>query len=84
MMKDKGESTQYRVQGCTYSNRRRRLPLKSCVARLRAFYRDFDMSGNYKHPERSVGVGGKQSGGQQRIKDENGVALRNKIEVLKG
>ena len=40
------------------------------------------MRGLYKHLKKSVGLGGRQSGGQQYIKDENGVLLRDKAEIL--
>ena len=45
-------------------------------------YEDCDLRGLYKHFKKSVGLGGRQSGGQQFIKDENGVLLRDKAEAL--
>ena len=45
-------------------------------------YEDRDLRGLYKHLKKSVGLGGRQSGGQQYIKDENGVLLREKAEIL--
>ena len=50
--------------------------------RLEAMYEDRDLRGLYKHLKKSVGLGGRQSGGQQYIKDENGVLLRDKAEIL--
>ena len=45
-------------------------------------YANRDMRGLYKHLKKSVGLGGRQSGGQQYVKDENGVLLRDKGEIL--
>ena len=45
-------------------------------------YEDRDMKGLHKHLKKSVGLGGRQSGGQQFVKDENGVLLRDKGEIL--
>ena len=45
-------------------------------------YEDRDLRGLYKHLNKSVGLGGRQSGRQQYIKDENGVSLRDKAEIL--
>ena len=56
--------------------------LERCVTRLEAMYEDRDLRGLYKHLKKSVGPGGRQSGGQQYIKDENGVLLRDKAEIL--
>ena len=53
------------------------------VARLESIYEDRDMRGLYKHLKTSVGLDGQQSGGQQGIKDENGVLLRDSFEILK-
>ena len=47
--------------------------LERYVTRLEAMYEDRDMRGLYKHPKKSVGLGGRQSGGQQYVKDGNGV-----------
>ena len=56
--------------------------LERYVTRLEAMYEDRDLRGLYKHLKKSVGLGGRQSGGQQFIKDENGVFLRDKAEIL--
>ena len=56
--------------------------LERYVTRLEALYEDRDLRGLYKHLKKSVGLGGRQSGGQQYIKDENGVLLRDKAEIL--
>ena len=40
------------------------------------------MRGLYKHLKKSLGLGGRQSGGQQYVKDDNGVLLRDKGEIL--
>ena len=56
--------------------------LERYVTRLEAMYEDRDLRGLYKHLNKSVGLGGRQSGGQQYIKDENGVLLRDKAEIL--
>ena len=45
-------------------------------------YEERDTRGLYKHLKKSVGLGGRQSGGQQYVKDENGVLLRDKGEIL--
>ena len=45
-------------------------------------YEDRDLRGLYKHLKKSVGLGGRQSGGQQFIEDENDVLLRDKAEIL--
>ena len=52
------------------------------VARLEAIYEDRDMRGLYKHLERSVGLAGRSSGGQQIVLDESGVLLRKKADIL--
>ena len=44
--------------------------------------RKHDMRGLFKHLKKSVGLGGRQSGGQQYVKDENGVLLKDKGEIL--
>ena len=56
--------------------------LEKYVTRLEAMYEDRDLRGLYKHLKKSVGLGGRQSRGQQYIKDENGVLLRDKAEIL--
>ena len=56
--------------------------LERYVTRLEAMYEDRDFRGLYKHLKKSVGLGGRQSGGQQYIKDENGVLMRDKAEIL--
>ena len=56
--------------------------LERFVTRLEAMYEERDMRGLYKHLKKSVGLGGKQSGGQQYVKDENGVLLRDKEYIL--
>ena len=45
-------------------------------------YKNHDMRGLYKHLNKSVGLGGRQSGGQPYVKNENGVLLRDKGEIL--
>ena len=40
------------------------------------------MRGLYKHLKKSVGLGGRQSGGQQYVRDEKGVLLKEKGEIL--
>ena len=52
------------------------------VTRLETMYENRDMRGLYKHLKKSVGLGGRQSGRQQYVKDENGVLLRDKGEIL--
>ena len=56
--------------------------LERYVTRLEALYEDRDLRGLYKHLKQSVGLGGRQSGGQQFIKDEHGVLLRDKAAIL--
>ena len=56
--------------------------LERYVTRLEAMYEERDMRGLYKHLKKSVGPGGRQSGGQQYVKDENGVLLEDKGEIL--
>ena len=56
--------------------------LERDVTRLEAMYEDRDLRGLYKHLQKSVGLGGRQSGGQQYIKDENRLFLRDKAEIL--
>ena len=56
--------------------------LERYVTRLEAMHEDRDLRGLYKHLKKSVGLGGRQSGGKQYIKDENGVLLREKAEIL--
>ena len=45
-------------------------------------YEERDMRGRYKHLRKSVGLGRRQSEGQQYVKDENGVLLKDKGEIL--
>ena len=52
------------------------------MTRLEALYENRDLRGLYKHLKKSVGLGGRQSRGQQFIKDEKGVLLRDKAEIL--
>ncbi|CAB1118861.1 unnamed protein product [Ectocarpus sp. CCAP 1310/34] len=40
------------------------------------------MRGLYQHLKRSVGLSGRQAGGQQFVADENGVLLRNRDDIL--
>ena len=56
--------------------------LERCVTRLEAMYEVCDVRGLYKHLKKSVGLGGRQSGGRQYVKDENIVLLRDKGEIL--
>ena len=56
--------------------------LERYVTRLEAMYEDRDLRGLYKHLKQSVGLGGRQSGGQQNIKDENGALQRDKAKIL--
>ena len=56
--------------------------LERYVSELEAIYADRDMRGMYKHLKRSVGLSGRQAGGQPFIQDENGVLLRNKQHIL--
>ena len=56
--------------------------LERYLTRLEAMYEDRDLRGLYKHLKKSVGLGGRQSVGQQYIKDENGLLLRDKAEIL--
>ena len=56
--------------------------LERYVTRLEALYENRDLRGLYKHLKKSVGLGGRQSSGQQYTKDENGVLLRGKAEIL--
>ena len=53
------------------------------MTRLEAIYKDRDMRGLYQHLKGSVGLDGRQAGGQQFIKDEDGILLRNNLEILK-
>ena len=45
-------------------------------------YEERDMIGLYKHLKKSVGLGGRPSEGQQYVKDETGVMLKDKGEIL--
>ena len=45
-------------------------------------YEERNMSGLYKQLKKSVDLGGRQSGGQQYVTDENGVLLKDKGEIL--
>ena len=56
--------------------------LERYVTRLEEMYEERDMRGLYKHLKKSVGLGGRQSGGEQYVKDENGVLLKGKGEIL--
>ena len=56
--------------------------LERYVTRLEALYEDRDLRGLYKPLKKSVGLGGRQSSGKQYTKDENGVLLRGKAEIL--
>ena len=56
--------------------------LERYVTRLEAMYEERDMRGLCKHLKKSVGLSGRQSGGQQYVKDENGVLLKDKREIL--
>ena len=56
--------------------------LERYMTRLEALYEDRDLRGLYEHLKKSVGLGGRQSSGQQYIKDENGVLLTDKAEIL--
>ena len=40
------------------------------------------MRGLYQHLKRSVGLSGRQAGGQQFVADKNGVLLRNRDDIL--
>ena len=53
------------------------------VVQLEAIYKGRAMLGLYKHLKRPVGLGGRASGGQQFVRDENGVLLRNKDGILR-
>ena len=55
---------------------------QTVLPRLEALYEDRDLRGLNKHLKKSVGLGGRQSGGQQFIKDEHGVLLRDKAAIL--
>ena len=70
------------TQSCL-QRRRVHAHLERYVARLEVIYKDRDMRGLYKHLKGSIGLGGRQAGGQQFIKDENGILLRNNTEILK-
>ena len=56
--------------------------LERYVTSLEALYEYRDLRGLYKHLKESVGLGGRQSGGRQYNKDENGVLLRDNAEIL--
>ena len=45
-------------------------------------YEERDLIGLYKHLKKSVGLGGRPSEGQQYVKDETGVMLKDKGETL--
>ncbi|CAB1118616.1 unnamed protein product [Ectocarpus sp. CCAP 1310/34] len=57
--------------------------LERYVARMESILDDRDMRGLYKHLKSLVGLDGRQTGGQQPVKDENGVMLRSKGGVLR-
>ena len=56
--------------------------LERYVTRLEAMCEEHDMRGLYKHLKKSVGLGGRQLGEQQYVKDENGFLLKDKGEIL--
>lgn len=56
--------------------------LDGYVTELEAIYKDRDMRGLYQHLKRSVGLSGRQAGGQQFVADENGVLLRDRDDIL--
>ena len=56
--------------------------LERYVTGLEAMCENRDSRGLYKYLKKSMGLDGKQSGGQQYIKDENGVLLTDKAEIL--
>ena len=51
--------------------------LEIFVTRLEAVYEERDMRGLNKHLKKFVGLRGRQSGGQQYVKDENDVLLKD-------
>ena len=57
--------------------------LERFVTELEVLCQDRDMRGQYRHLNRSTGLGGRQAGGQQFIMDESGVLLRSKDAILK-
>ena len=52
------------------------------VTRLETMYEERKVRGLYKHLSKLVGLGGRQLGGQQYVKDENGVLLMDKGGTL--
>ena len=56
--------------------------LERDITRLEAMYEERDMRGLYKHLKNSVGFGGRPSGGQQYVKNDDGVLLNDKGEIL--
>ena len=57
--------------------------LEKYLAELETLLRHRDMRGLYKHLKMTVGLGGRETGGQQAIKDENGNLLRDKGDTLR-
>ena len=57
--------------------------LEKYVTELEVLSQDRDMRGLYQYLKRSMGLGGRQAGGQQFVTDENGVLLRSKDTILK-
>ena len=56
--------------------------LEEYVVELETPVRHRDMRGLFKHLKRTVGPGGRKTGGQQAIKDENGNRLRDTGDIL--
>ena len=56
--------------------------LERNATRIKVMYGERDMKGLYKHLKKSMVLGGRQSGGQQYVKNENGVSLKDKGEIL--
>ena len=57
--------------------------LEEYLAELETLLRHRDMRGLYKHLKMTVGLCGRETGGQQAIKDENGNLLRDKGDTLR-
>lgn len=57
--------------------------LEKYVAGIETLLRHRDMRGLYKHLKRTAGLGGSKTEGQQAVKDENGVLLRDKGDILR-
>ena len=77
------ENTQSRVPRGAYTSRRRHLclPIEICDE-AKSDVRGTRHERPVQTPQKSVGLGGRQSGGQQYVKDENGVLLKDKGEIL--